>query len=304
MLGLDQQLAVPGPPFLAVGVEPGFLPLIQTPQGFPQRIYFTVSHATRLLVPTGSPGWWTATQRSGATILCTSRFTPTAPWSQPQVFLSYADLGLAQNEDIDPLAYDAANNRILFSVVGNAHDQFLTVDLCDDGPPVPTTVVKTDGTPVSQSVGTAQNDEVDAVCTLDPQRPTGGPPALDDFGNSVGAPRPGLLGVPTISGSAFRRYQGGQVFFDTFMVGWPPTAGEAPGFAAAFLTTFNNLDPVLIGGIHVRNTANVQPGDPQTESVLLPPALRLTSTPVTFRWFALDFATAELAEAWPVQVYL
>lgn len=295
-LGLDQGLALAGG---AVAVEPGFAPLI----GFPQAIYFTVSSATAPLVPAA---WWGGTPPSGATIFVTLKSSPAGGWSPPFVFRPYFDLGLAQSEDIDALAYDAANEKLLFSTTGTSRDQFLFEYLGTDGAAVPTPVTTTSGTPVSTTVGKAQNDDVDAVCTLDPQLTTFGglPPGGDDFGSSVGAPRQGLLGVPTISGSAYRRYQGGLVRFDTFLVGWPPNAGPAPGLAAAFLTTGNNFDPLLIGGVHVRNPGNPNPGDPQTETVVVPAAISLTGADVTFRWIAIDGTTGELAEAWPARAFL
>lgn len=300
-LGLDQQLNVNGP---AVAIEPGFAPLINTPE----TIYFTVSHATKGLVPAS---WWQipggpTTAPSGATIFVTLRSSINSTWSPPHVFYPYYDLGLGVNEDIDALAYSTPTERLLFSVVGTLRDQFLFLDLSTDGAmPVPNPVTKPGGTPISQSVGKLQTDDVDAICTLDPVRLTGGglPPGGDDFGSSCGHPRDGLLGVPRLSGSAYRRFESSVVRYDTHMVGWPPIAGQAPGFSAVFLTSQNNIDPVLIA-LQVRNPANTQEGDPQSASIVVPAALALSGQDFTFRWIALDFATAELAEAWPVRVYL
>ena len=293
-----------------LGREPGFVPLIAAPES----IYFTVSHATRDQVPAF---WWgpgtITTLRSGATIFVTSR-TTSGGWGQPTVFKHYYELGLLQNEDIDGLAYDEVRQTLLFSCVGTTRDQFLFLDnVTDGGPPAPiplrTTVQTPNGpvqTPVSTQVGKGQNDDVDAVCTLDPGILTNNlpPSGGDDFGSSCGAPRPGLLGVPTVHASAFRRFQAGQVFYDTWMVGWPPVAGPAPGFAALFVTVGNNPTLIPAGPILLRDSTPTMPGDPQSYALVVPPAFALSNTVLTFRWVALDFATAELAEAWPVQVFL
>ncbi|MCU0864042.1 MAG: hypothetical protein MUC36_09635 [Planctomycetes bacterium] len=306
MLGRDQGNLL--------GREPGFAALIAAPE----RIYFTVSHAARFGVP---DLWWgpgpLAALRSGATIFVTERTSPTAPWLRPRVFQHYYELGLLQHEDIDGLAYDEVADKLLFSCVRSTtapiRDEFLFLDMITDGPvvpePVKTMVPTPQGpvpVPVSQQIGKGQNDDVDGICALDPQILTNNlpPPAGDDFGSSGGAPRPGLLGVPTVQASAFRRFQGGQVFFDSIMLGWPPLTGPAPGFAALFVTIGN--DPTLLpaGPILLRNPTPAVPGDPQQYSLLVPPPFPLSNTVLTFRWVALDFATAELAEAWPVQVYL
>ena len=88
------------------------------------------------------------------------------------------------------------------------------------------------------------------------------------------------------------------------MIGWPPNAGPAPGFAACFLTTGTDINPVLIGSIHVRDPAEPVIGDPQFESFKIPPSLSLSNFDAVCRWIAIDFQTGELAEAWPVRVYL
>jgi len=297
LLGLDQGgLAL---------LEPGFQVLIQSPQA----IYFTVSHATRGLVPAS---WWLfggqPTLSSGATILRVLKSSQFGAWTAPHVFVPYSGLGLLRDEDIDGLAYDEVRQKLLFSLVGTARDQFLCFDLGTDGiPPMgPNDAKLPDGiTKVSDSVGKAQNDDVDAICTLDPQiRSVGSPPPQgDDFGSSCGTPRPGLLGVPSVHASAFRRRVGAQTIYDTWMTGWPPVTGAGPGIAVLFLT----FDPDLTlqpFSIQLRDPMAAVPGDPRHFPLLVPPALALTGFSFTFRWAALDLAVAEIAEAWPVQVFL
>jgi hypothetical protein len=283
-------------------LEPGFGPLV----GASQTIYFTVSSATASLVPSF---WWGSTATnipSGANILKVTRSSPTASWGAPSVFRYWYDLGLQQGEDIDGLAVDAAANKLLFSCVGTARDQFLFVDLSTDGgTAVP--LKKQDGTTVSTSIGKGQNDDVDAICTLDPRLTTQGqvPPGGDDFGSSCGLPRPPLLGgTPAVNASAFRRHAGGQTFFDTWMMGWPPLTGVTPGIAVLYVTIGTDLTLYPVGPILLRNTTPTVPGDPKAYSLAVPPSFALTGQTLTFRWAAIDAAFTAIAEAWPVQVSL
>ncbi len=300
--GIDVPLMLGRDQVSLVQIEPGFGPLVS-----PDAIYFTVSSATAPLVPNA---WWgssPALTRSGATILMVDRSSINGPWSQPRVYCAWYELGLLQNEDIDGLAVDAAADKIVFSLVGLARDQFLFADCSTDGiPPAPSVVKSPNGTPISQQVGKAQGDDVDAVCTLDPTiGSTGGPPpAGDDFGSSCGAPGTGLLGVPSVHASAFRRRAGAQTLFDTWMVGWPPVTGVTAGFAIPFVTLGNDPTLFQLAPLQFRNPADPIPGNPRTASLLVPPALSLTGFQVTFRWAAIDANVTELAEAWPVRVFL
>lgn len=293
MLGRDQAgLVATDPQFSALLVQP-------------ESIYFTVSHATRHLVPVQ---WWgsATTSTSGATIFVSRRPSPTANWTQPAVFRHWFQLGLGQSEDIDGLAYDRVRGRLLFSCVGTTRDQFLYLNIGTDGPAVPVPVRTSGGTPVSTQVGKGQNDDVDAVCTLDPRIGTQGlPPGGDDFGSSCGTPVPGALGVPQIHASAYRRYQGGlNRFYDSWMIGWPPLTGITAGIAVPFVTLNNDPTLFVAGPIQLRNVNPAVPGDPRSVSVAIPPGLALTSQRVTFRWAAFDASLTELAEAWPVLVFL
>ncbi len=294
MLGRDQQNLI--------GEEPGWVAL----DPYPRAIYFTVSHATRGLVP---PAWWGGvgpTLPSGATILCVSKASASAPWTQPTVWKHWFELGLLQNDDIDGLAVDIARSRVLFSCAGFTQvDQFMVVDLSTDGAPQPQPATKPGGQRVSTSVGAAGNDDVDAICTLDPQiGSSGNPPGgVDDFGSSCGTPRPGLLGVPSVHGAAYRRFEGGR-FFDATIVGWPPVLGAGPGYAALFATVGDAVDLIPLGPVHVRNPASAIPGNPITWPWAIPPSYVLSGQRITLRWAAADQALTEIAEAWPVQVWL
>lgn len=159
---------------------------------------------------------------------------------------------------------------------------------------------------ISDHVGKAQNDDVDAVCTLDPQiRSIGSPPPQgDDFGSSCGSPRQGLLGVPSVHASAFRRRVGAQTIYDTWMTGWPPVTGQGPGLAVLFVTFGADLTLHPFGPIQLRDVTPAVPGDPRHYALVVPPVLELTGFDITFRWAAVDGTLSELAEAWPMQVFL
>ena len=291
--GVCQQLNVTG---TELDLEPGWTPLVGT-----KAIYFTVSHATRHLVPVA---WWNSSLPSGASIFVTTRGPFSGTWSMPTVSIPYTSLGLTQDEDIDALAFDVASEKVLFSTTGTTRDQFLFVDLTVDGVDVKD-VRRPNGTRVSEDIGKAEGDDVDAVCTLDPQLNDVGdvPAGGDDFGSSCGAPRDGLLGIPRLSGSAYRRYESGQLYFDTFMSGWPPPTGPAPSLAVAFLTFEDNLNLILLGA-YLRDPLDPDPGNPQQYSLAIPAALGLSQGRMTFRWAHLDGATLDLYEAWPVQVWM
>ena len=279
--------------------DPMFGPL----DPYPHSIYFTVSSASLGAVPAV---WWgvPATPMSGATIFVITRATQSAPWTSPAVWKTFADLGLTQAEDIDGLAIDRARSRVMFSCTGTFRNQFNVLNGISLVMPVPQIARQADGTPISQATGLGASDDVDAICTLDPTiGSSGGPPPVgDDFGSSCGTPRFGLLGVPSVHASAYRRFEAGQRYFDTWMVGWPPVTAIGPGVAALFATVGN--DPTLIPlDLQLRNVTSSVPGNPIHYALNIPPNAALGGLRITFRWVAVDANFTELAEALPVLVY-
>lgn len=283
--------------------EPGFGALLPVPEA----LYFTVSNQSLTLVPAA---WWlqggVPTPPSGATVFRTLRSSQFGAWTPPHVWKTYAELGLLQSEDIDALAYGDATQQLLFSCVGNARDQLLVVDLGTDGAPVPQPVKKSNNTPVSDAVGTAGGDDIDAVCTLDP-RIRSGLYVPDDFGASCGTPRPAYqehrypVGVQA---SAYRRFAGGQSRYESFLLGFPPQTGVGPGIGLLVLTLGDTLSPAITAAVLVRNPSNSVAGDPQQYTLAIPPNFALSGLPVTFRWFAADQAGTELVQAYPIKVFL
>jgi hypothetical protein len=269
----------------------------------PMSIFFTVrsEDVTTGNVPTI---WFSGTLPSGASILRVDHnplLYPTTGWSCPQLWMSYAQLGLAQGEDIDALAIDLPRQRMLFSTRTATRNPVLFAYFGADLILV-TEYQTATGTPVSTSIGLLQNDDVDAICAMDPSVQSTAP--FNGTWFWAGTLRPQFFAaVPTMGGSAFRAFRGGSVFYDTWLIGWP-TGVAAPGFAVLAATFGDAVAPVFTLGFFPRNPANPIAGDPKSYSLLVPPAVSLTGLRLTLRWFAIDVTAAPplLAEAWPVQI--
>jgi hypothetical protein len=276
-------------------------PEIRAMLPLPQRIFFTVSNASLPLVPVS---WWGGSIPSGATVFVVISSSGIV-WSPPQVWMTYAQLGLQTADDIDGLAIDLPDQRILFSLAGTRLDQ-LQFGYYGTDVVVPQTLKDPDGTPVSTSIGLVQNDDVDAICAMDPSFRT----HISGVQNAqffyFGTPRPpALLPVAALHGSACRGYSGGVVQAHMWTNGWPPVTGQVPGFAAVFLTFGNSLAPVFsLAPAFARDTTPLFVGDPQHFQLAIPGFVVLGSTPVTLRWFAADAGFTELAEGWPVRLEL
>jgi hypothetical protein len=271
-------------------------------------IYFTLSSASAAL-PTVLP-WFGANTPSGASILRTRRIGVT--WTMPMVWMNHTDLGLLASDDIDALAIDKAGRKLLFSLRGGSLDQIMffswpagTFPLVQV-PPVP--YVQANGTtPVSTSIGLLQNDDLDAICSMDPTT-RGAVGGSNPLWFCVGATRPTATAFAPpepLWASAFRDHAAlppGAVF-DTWMVGWPPVAQRSPGLAVLAATIDDSLAPVFTLSLQVRDDTSLN-GDPRHHRWRLPATTSLTGLGLTFRWFAFATAAGELAEAWPVKVRL
>ena len=272
-------------------------------------LYFTLSSASAAVAPAAwFPPRAGLPTRSGASILMVMRSSLQGGWAGPFLWKAHFELGIPAPEDIDALAYDAVADKLVFSMVGTAPDPLLFVDFSTDGGAATPQVVKMpDGvTPVSQAIGTAQGDDIDAVCTLDPRlRSQLWVP--DDFGASVGTPRPAsqpALYPVGMSASACRRYELGQTSFDTWLLGYPPATGVGPGFAVLGITLGDTLAPMITASFQARVPTSAVAGDPRQYSLVIPPNFALLGIGVTFRWFAADAGLVQLAQAYPLKVFL
>lgn len=285
--------------------DPVLAPLLPTAEV----LYFTLSSASAAVAPAA---WFPVRaglpSRSGASILMVMRSSLQGGWTGPFLWKAHYELGIPAAEDIDALAYDGTADKLVFSMVGTARDPLLFVDLSTDGGGVVPQVVKMPNgvTPVSQAIGTAQGDDIDAVCTLDPRlRSQLWVP--DDFGASVGTPRPAhqpALYPVGMSASACRRFELGQTSFDTWLLGYPPATGVGPGFAVLGITLGDTLAPMITASFQARVPTSAVAGDPRHYALGIPPNFALLGIGVTFRWFAADAGLVQLAQAYPLKVFL
>lgn len=157
----------------------------------PPNVFFSVSEATKNLIPdTWVGGAANAHLKSGATIfrMTVQELPPGSGnfrWREPMVFLEPGDLGLGDDEDVDALAFDAAQGYVLFSTDHRVpgvvrRDPILFVNLATDSvTPVPLRKSNNPGDEVSDEVGLGDSplpDDVDSICALDPRggrRPQG-----------------------------------------------------------------------------------------------------------------------------------
>lgn len=268
------------------------------------QFFFSVSNAT---IPRVPGAWWSNTPRSGASVFVMT-WLGTAGWTQPQVWRRFDQFNLDQSEDLDALSVDLERQRILFSTKTRTRNQILFQyfgTLLAAADPVPYT--DQGGMNVSEKIGLIENDDIDAICAGDPSvRGTGGTPRNPLF-LGIGTPFPGLFQNPTrVTSSSYRHAIGAREYIDTHMVGWPPNTGPGPGLAVLFLTPrpLQAPAPVVLVDIQPRNPGNPFCGDPRSVRIEIPAALSLGYAQLGLRWFALDAAGTEFAEAAPLRIVL
>lgn len=264
-------------------------------------IFFSVSNATLTNVPTT---WWGGTPRSGATIFRIIWSPTTNGWSCPRVYKTFADLGLQQTEDIDALALDFSADKMLISTKTRSRNEILVVECATDGPVMPIEV-KEGVTPVSDKIGLVPDDDVDALCGIDPSfRVT--QPGIDPnpWFYYCGTPLPQFF-VPrgTAEASAFRIRRPGGAALHIQMVGWPPLTGQGPGLAALLFSPPNQFGPFVSLLGEFRNPAPFFCGDPRTFVLNLPAGLPLHFE-FDLRWFLADNPVTEFYDTHPLRIRL
>ncbi|MCA8941527.1 MAG: hypothetical protein KDB80_03115, partial [Planctomycetes bacterium] len=252
--------------------NPSLLAFLDPAQSVPMA-FFSVSNATKGLV---DASWWAGTSPSGGTIFRT--LWNGASWDPPTPFLTYADLGLDVDDEVDAVAVDVVRCEMLFSTDVATLDEILWVPLpflCPPGAtpagaggagaggggggglvPAPKAYKYPSGTKVSTKAKLEETDKVDAICALDP----GGNELMRRI---MATPEQLLPWFPPQSwSSAFRSEQSGQVQNTSYCVGWPPT-GPQPGSVAGCLVTYPGHTPFIdISGVLNRNLSSVWMGDP------------------------------------------
>lgn len=278
------------------GLEPGMLSLL----GHEPRLFFSVAAASLDQCPAT---WFGGGPKSAATILEVRWNAATGAWTCPQVFLRYDALGLKVEEDVDALAIDLAQQRVLFSTKTPTRNPILFLYYgTDAAQPLPYTDV--DDVPIATKIGLLETDDVDAICALDPSI-RGGPGGANPQYFAFATPAATAIVPPTagLSASAFREYVGGQPAIRTFVAGWPKT-GAGPGVGALFLTLPGGFNPIVGLGQKARNPMPAFCGDPLTLALPVPADVTLKGAAVYLRWAVADQALTTLGEAHPLQVRL
>lgn len=262
--------------------------------------FFSVSAASLADVPTS---WWGSTPPSGATIFVSTWQTRSRSWTCPRVWRNFKEIGLGEKEDIDALAIDLGNQRMLFSTVSAKPNPIMFQYFgADFAPALPYT--DPEGKPISDVIGLNEFDDADAICAMDPSIRSTSNGGFNPTHYAIATPTPRALPfVPAVTGSTFREFSGGQVKLVTHVVGWPST-GPGPGAGVLFLTPPGVLVPLVQWAVLPRNPASPWCGDPLRVELPIPPVLNLTGAQLDLRWFVADSALTALSEAWPSQVRL
>lgn len=193
-------------------------------------VFFSVTHATRLAVPSA---WWAGSTPSGATILRTQ--WNGSSWTPPQPAALYSDLYLAANDDVDALAIQCFPSYadVVFSTTalgGVITSQLMIIRLTGGlgcGTTPPTEVKATDGAPIEGRLGSG-NGNVDGVCMYDPSFLQPGS-TTDIWAYVTGTPISTLRvpgAVRSLEASAWRTCPGGNVSISSYVTGW---VGGTPG---------------------------------------------------------------------------
>jgi hypothetical protein len=255
-------------------------------------VYFSLSSVAANLVPT----WFAPGVPSGATILATSWNPTTRKWSTPKPVVTFAQLGLAQSEDIDAIAYQRSRELMLFSTVSAPIEEQLKIACMQNDAIVVNDYTMPSGQPVSEQTGAGTGGNITGVCEIDPSGDAG---ASDRVYGTKTAPLP--LPFPrTLESCAYRtRGTMTQDAYHTVMLGWP-SGTPRPGTAHLFLDAGAGWFPIAS---FARNPANPIAGDP----IEIPPAL-LLNAPLGFDlrcvWAAADAGGGAVTVSYPVVLTL
>ncbi len=263
--------------------------------------YFSFSNASLSNVPAT---WWGGTTPSGATIFLAHFSAATGQWTCPRIWKSYAQLGLTAADDVDALAVDVRNQRVLLSTTSHTRNPILFAFFGNDTLTL-LPYEDVDTIPISDKIGLIGDDDIDAICAMDPSvrvTTTGG---LNAFWYAMGTPVPKAYPFPAsdVSASAFRTYDASGAGVRTIVSGWTPS-GPAAGFAVLFLSSPTAPGTWLPGPILMRNPGDLVCGNPLAADLHIPASLALSADAVDLRWFVADQAITEIAEAYPLRVRL
>ena len=150
----------------------------ETVHGELPAFYFSVSNETAANIP---EDWAPLDLRRGSTIFEVSLEPVGAAsyvWAPPSAFLSAAELGIGDEEDVDAFAFDRHKGYVLFStreLPGPVREPILFRNLGVSAEGIivePTGLCSADGLPWAEKIGGPflEGGGVDALCALDPLR--------------------------------------------------------------------------------------------------------------------------------------
>src|SRR5205814_2330192 len=160
-------------------------------------------------------------------------------WGPVYPLLTPADLGLGIGEDVDGLAVDLIQGRVLFSTTRPSvtpgaplRDPLLYHQMGTPGNFVYTTTAGSPAAvvPVSSrlGIGSIVTDDIDGICALDPGA------NIPQLNRLLGTPQPSIFPPAPghLGAAAYRRRSAGGSGeeFVTYMTGWP-SGNPAPGIA-------------------------------------------------------------------------
>ena len=266
-------------------------------------LYFSVSKDSLANVPAA---WFSGTPKSGATILLTV-WSPRTGWSCPGLFKPYFSLGMFVDDDLDALAVDRLQRTVIYSATAASSppSQFMFVDCSTDFGSAFVLRDNTTGEDIEDAVGLgSQEDDVDAVCALDPSlfRTGGGPVPFNPQFFSYGTYQPTVFLPPTpgLSSSVYRATNSASDTLVTYVNGLPPN-GAADGFAFLSLIIGGTTIPVTVAA---RDPFPTFCGDPISLSFPVPPGLPIIAGNVGFHWIVTDTTVSSIGEAHPVLINL
>ena len=276
------------------------LPAVTSELLSPIEIYFSVSPAT---IPRVPAVWWGGTPRSAATIFLVRENPFTGGFTCPRVWRRFDQLGLAQSEDIDALSYDKRQCKLLFSTKTRGRNQILYLDPCLDGRgPNPVPVVDTSGTPITTNIGILEEDDVDAICTLDPSVRRGGGRVNNITYFTMGSPMDRLVRFPgRVDAGAFRHLEGVGDAYTTWLTGWTPS-GPQRGFGVLF-ANFPAAPGLFVVDVVNRDPAALGCRGATRYRLPIPPALPPFTSTVDLIWVAVTADFGEATDAWPIRIH-
>ncbi|MGE0145328.1 MAG: hypothetical protein AB7T19_18735 [Planctomycetota bacterium] len=255
-------------------------------------VFFSVRKSD---VPAVPVAWWSGTVPSGTTVF--RRDWVAGAWTAPTPFLTSADLGITDIEDLDAVAVDLLRGRVLFSTSNPAsnpgaplRDPVLYHGL---GGPGHFVYKVATGVPISDRIGLVRVgaiDDVDGICALDP-----GPGGQIQLDRLIGTPTQSLIpSLPSRLGTGVyrRRTVTNSIEIHSFMTGWPLAGAPSPGVAALLVAPLSPLAPLTLLSASPRpnpqSPYTAFAGHPEHAVLAMPSDPNLIGFEVFFQWVALD----------------